>query len=228
MKTMLWPSAASRRRTTKISSVSCGVSTAVGSSRTRIFASRYSALRISTRCCQPTDSDPTFASGSTSNPNRRPRSTIRRWASFRSRKNGLAIVSSPRTMFSATVSTGTSMKCWWTMLMPRAIASDGPVRWTSAPSSRICALVRACQPVEDVHEGGLARAVLAEEGVDLAGPDVEVDAVVGDDPRIALRDAAHLERGRLDRLGHRGHGPLRGEARSSGGEERAGRDGRPA
>ena len=48
-------------------------------------------------------------------------------ASFRSRKTGLAIVSSPRTMFSATVRTGTSMKCWWTMLMPRAIASDGPV-----------------------------------------------------------------------------------------------------
>ena len=40
-------------------------------------------------------------------------------------------------MFSATVSTGTSMKCWWTMLMPRAIASDGPVRLTSVPSSRI-------------------------------------------------------------------------------------------
>ena len=40
----------------------------------------------------------------------------------------------------------------------------------------------------------LAGAVLAEQGVDLAGPDLEVDAVVGDDTRIALGDAAHLER----------------------------------
>ena len=40
MKMMLWPSAARRRRTAKISSVSWGVSTAVGSSRTRIRASR--------------------------------------------------------------------------------------------------------------------------------------------------------------------------------------------
>ena len=40
MKTMLWPSSASRRRTAKISSVSWGVRTAVGSSRTRIRAFR--------------------------------------------------------------------------------------------------------------------------------------------------------------------------------------------
>ena len=36
-----------------------------------------------------------------------------------------------------TVITGTNMKCWWTMLIPRSMASDGPVRWTSLPSSRI-------------------------------------------------------------------------------------------
>ena len=58
-------------------------------------------------------------------------------ASPRSRKTGLAIVSSPRRMFSATESTGTSMKCWWTMLMPRSIASDGPAMRTSSPSRRI-------------------------------------------------------------------------------------------
>jgi len=40
-------------------------------------------------------------------------------------------------MFSATVSTGTSMKCWWTMLMPRSMASDGPLIETTWPSSRI-------------------------------------------------------------------------------------------
>ena len=121
------------------------------------------------------------------------------WASRWSRKTGLAIVSSPRRMFSATVRTGTSMKCWWTMLMPRAIASDGPVIWTGSPSSRISPSSGAGEAVEDVHQGRLAGAVLAEQGVDLAGPDVEVDAVVGDHARIALRDAAHLERGRAER-----------------------------
>ena len=110
----------------------------------------------------------------------------------------MAIVSSPRMMFSATVRTGTSMKCWWTMLMPRAMASDGPVSVTSLPSSRILPSSGRGQPVEDVHERGLAGAVLAEQGVDLAGPDLEVDVVVGDDARIALGDAAHLERGCRD------------------------------
>jgi hypothetical protein len=37
---------------------------------------------------------------------------IRRRALRRSRKIGLAIVSAPSRMFSATVNTGTSMKCW--------------------------------------------------------------------------------------------------------------------
>jgi hypothetical protein len=37
-------------------SLSCGVSTAVGSSRIRMRAPRYSALRISTRWRSPTDS----------------------------------------------------------------------------------------------------------------------------------------------------------------------------
>jgi hypothetical protein len=62
---------------------------------------------------------------------------IRLRRSLRSRKIRLAIVSSPSRMFSATVRTGTSMKCWWTMLIPRAIASDGPLIVTGLPSSRI-------------------------------------------------------------------------------------------
>ena len=53
------------------------------------------------------------------------------------------------------------------------------------------------QAVEDVHEGALAGAVLAEQGVDLPLADLEVDAVVGHDPGVALGDAAHLEHGRF-------------------------------
>ena len=96
----------------KTSWVSCGVRTAVGSSRTRAVRHRGRAPSggSSTRC-QPTDSEPTLTSGSTSNSKRRPRSTMRLWASLRSRKPPRTVVSSPRTMFSATVRTGTSMKC---------------------------------------------------------------------------------------------------------------------
>ena len=78
------------------------------------------------------------------------------------------------------------MKCWWTMLMPRAIASAGPGDGDGRPIEQDLALVGRGQPVQDVHERGLARAVLAEQRVDLAGADLEVDRVVGDDAGIAL------------------------------------------
>ena len=55
------------------------------------------------------------------------------------------------------------------------------------------ALVGTGEAVEDVHEGGLAGAVLAQERMDLAGAHVQVDVVVRDDARISLGDAAHLE-----------------------------------
>ena len=40
-------------------------------------------------------------------------------------------------MFSVTVITGTSMKCWWTMPMPRSIARDGEVTSAGSPFTRI-------------------------------------------------------------------------------------------
>ncbi len=74
-------------------------------------------------------------------------------------------------------------------------------------------LVRPGKAVQDVHQGRLAGAVLAEQGVDLTGLDVEVDRVVRDHARIALRDAAHLESGgsnRVVRAGHRRCDPRSG------------------
>ena len=94
------------------------------------------------------------------------------------------------------------MKCWWTMLIPRAIASAGPAIRTSCAVEQDRALVGSGEPVEDVHERRLAGPVLAEQGVDLARPHVEVDVVVGDDARVALRDPAHLQGGSGDRLAH--------------------------
>jgi hypothetical protein len=49
------------------------------------------------------------------------------------------------------------------------------------------------QPVEDVHERGFPRAVLAEQGVHLTATQVEVDAVVRDERAEALGDALQLE-----------------------------------
>ena len=66
MKTIALPSSRSDRTTAISSSISCGVSTAVGSSKIRYFASLASAFRISTRCWTPTGRSSTSASGSTS------------------------------------------------------------------------------------------------------------------------------------------------------------------
>ena len=55
------------------------------------------------------------------------------------------------------------------------------------------ALVGLQQPVEDVHQGGLAGAVLPQQAVDLTGDDVQVDVVVGDQRPEALGDAAQPE-----------------------------------
>ena len=96
-------------------------------------------------------------------------------------------------MFSVTVCVGTSVKCWWTMPMPAAIASRGERKSTGLAEEPDLAGVGAVEPVEHVHERALAGAVLAEQGVDLAEAEVEVDAVVGDDAGEALDDAAHLD-----------------------------------
>jgi hypothetical protein len=40
-------------------------------------------------------------------------------------------------MFSATVITGMSVKCWWTMPMPASMAACGESILTGLPSSRI-------------------------------------------------------------------------------------------
>src|SRR5205814_2785684 len=53
--------------------------------------------------------------------------------------------------------------------------------------------VRAVEPVQDVHQRRLARAVLPEQRVHFAAPHVERDVVVGDDAWKLLADPLHLE-----------------------------------
>src|SRR5665213_478005 len=83
---------------------------AVGSSRTRIFAPRYSVLSISTRCASPTERSEMSRVPSMTNPVSSPRrftsAMARRLSNWPPRVGSL-----PSTRFSATVSVGTSMKC---------------------------------------------------------------------------------------------------------------------
>ena len=137
MKTMEVPAAASSFMTCMSSSVSCGVSTAVGSSRTRIFAPLERALTISTCCWTPTGRSSTRASGSMSNPNLADVSSTRALARARSMSPAARVGSYPRHTDSATVKTGTSMKCWCTMPMPAATASAAEWNLTGSPSRRI-------------------------------------------------------------------------------------------
>src|SRR5204862_3816133 len=74
------------------------------------------------------------------------------------------------------------------------------------PVEQDLALVGAIEAREDVREGALARAVLAEERMHLAGRRLEIDAVVRDHCRKALRDPAHHDRG--SRRGARGAPPF--------------------
>ena len=50
-------------------------------------------------------------------------------------------------------------------------------------------VVRDVVPEQDVHQRGLAGTVLAEQGHDLAPPQLEVDGIVGHELAEALRDA---------------------------------------
>ena len=53
--------------------------------------------------------------------------------------------------------------------------------------------VRAIEPGQDVHQGGLARAVLAQEAQDLTPIDRNGDPVVGEDAREPLRDVLEFK-----------------------------------
>ena len=60
-------------------------------------------------------------------------------------------------------------------------------------------LVGPLHPVEDLHEGGLAGAVLADDGVHGSAADAERDVLVGHDAREALGDPAQPDGRRLGR-----------------------------
>src|SRR4029079_6006934 len=60
------------------------------------------------------------------------------------------------------------------------------------------------------HEGGLAGAVRADQGMDLAGVDAQVDAIGRDQSAESLLEAAHVEQRRCRRgVGHESVGARR-------------------
>ena len=103
------PSRAITRSVLNNPSASCGVRTAVGSSRISTREPRKTALTISTRCCSPTESCQIRASGSTCSWSASETSrTSRRPGLPPSQKRGRC---QPSRTFSATVSVSTSRKC---------------------------------------------------------------------------------------------------------------------
>ena len=131
------PRSRSLRKVMKRCSVSCGVSTAVGSSRIKMRAPRYSALRISRRWRSPTGSSATVLSRATP----RPVSRIRTLSLARTLARACGKYqagSAPSITLSSALKVSTSMKCWCTMPMPRAIAScESVIRAGLPPTSMV-------------------------------------------------------------------------------------------
>ena len=107
--------------------------------------------------------------------------------------------SRPSTRFSATDRSGNEIGSWWISVMPRCCAAMGEATSTGRPFERERAARRAVHAGEDLGEGRLARAVLAQKRVDLALVQVEVDVGQYLDTRELLRDAARRDE---DALGH--------------------------
>ena len=96
--------------------------------------------------------------------------------------------SNPSTTFSATVNTGTSMKCWCTMPMPCRTAWPGLAKLDRLAVDADLAGVGVEKAEEHVHQRGLAGTVLAEQAVNLSRLDRQVDSVVRHERAETLRD----------------------------------------
>ena len=68
---------------------------------------------------------------------------------------------------------------------------------TRVPLTQDFACVLAIRAAQDLHQRRFAGAVFAEQDVDFAGVERQVDAVERDDAGKRFPDAAHLEDGRL-------------------------------
>ena len=188
------PCPAIRRTTANSLSTSPGVRTAVGSSRISTSACRCSALRISTRWRTPSGSVSTRAVGSTSRPIRAESS------STRSLGGPPVQQPEPRRLRAVDDVLGHGQRAEEPEVLvhhaqPRGDRVERGGQPHLAAVAQHLAGVGPVQAVEDRHQGGLARAVLPDDGVH--GPAVEdqVHAVDREDGTEPLGDAAQLGRG---------------------------------
>ena len=190
MSRMVVPRSRRPRSVTKSASVSCGVSTAVGSSRMRMRAPRNSAFRISSRWRSPTGSSLTSASSFTCRPvSRISTSSLARTSARATFRRQLG--SAPSITLSSALSVSTSMKCWCTMPMPRrnglaaALDLHGPAFDADLPR------IGLVEAVEDGHQRALAGTVFADDAVHRATFHAQLHGAVGVHRAEAFFDALH-------------------------------------
>ena len=176
----------------KRSSTESCESGAVGSSRIRSRGDTANALASSRRWRRATLSDETRSS-------RWPR----KWTSSSSERIAFVASGSRRRrcssptatrMFSATVMSGSSAGCWWTIAIPRSCATAGVRLSTRRAVEDDRAAVGRRRARGDVHQRRLAGAVLPEQGVHLAREHVERDVGERCDRVVVLGDAEHRQR----------------------------------
>ena len=169
----------------------CGVSTEVGSSRISSCGLVSSARTISTRCRSPTDSVCTCRCGSSVQPVLAAHSAMRCVSASQLRRPAAGRAQ----MFSATVRVSNSEKCWNTIAMPSCARRGRAGDLDLAAIPEHLAGIGLDRAVDDLHQRRLAGAVFTQHGMDLAGLNRQVDAVVGYDGRILLGDAAKRQSG---------------------------------
>ena len=200
---MAVPCAFMRASTANSRSISRFSSAAVGSSSTKMRQRRRSALAMATSWRSANESRATGRSRSGSKSSCA--STARASARMRGRST-IANGPKPRTggspsvMFSATDNAGTSRSSCGMVTMPAAIASCGEAKWHGLPSTSDRAAVGTIHAAQDADERRFAGAVLADDGMDFAERDVEVDIVERDRRAEPLADVFNAGGG----MGHDG------------------------
>ena len=221
MKTMEVPPARSARTISSSSSISCGVRTAVGSSRMSTLASRVSALMISTRCWTPTgEVGDERVRGHLEAVLLGDRADLLAGLAVVDEAGGHVLVAEHDVLGDG--EDGDEHE----VLVHHADAGGdgvtGPGERDGLVVDEDLALVGLVEPVEHVHQRALAGAVLAEQAVDLPRLDDEVDVVVGHEGPEALGDAAQFQLHVRTSCRARGPGPgqrtHQGRSRNAGDE----------
>ena len=96
-------------------------------------------------------------------------------------------------MFSAIVRPSTTSSSWYIVAMPSSMRRLGRGDLDRLAEPRDLALVGAMDAREHLDQRRLARAVLAEDAVHLAGQNVQVDSAQRVDAGEGLRHASDVE-----------------------------------